>query len=86
MEKMPRAFDYGRLTALLIEATKEQQRQFKQEVVLRTQAAAIRSLKSELRATRQSLQKLKAQLAAFAAYGGDEVNTRVIQHRNADRA
>jgi Chaperone of endosialidase len=43
--------DYSRLTALLIEATKEQQRE-------------IRDLKSELRATRQTLQKVQAQVAA----------------------
>jgi hypothetical protein len=52
--KDAQSVDYGRLTALLIEATKEQQRQFEQqEVVLRTQAVAIRNLKSELRAMRQ---------------------------------
>ncbi len=43
--------DYSRLTALLIEAVKQQQRE-------------IRDLKSELRATRQTLQKVKAQVAA----------------------
>jgi len=57
--------DYSRLTALLIEATKEQQREIQhQQAALRTQAAAIRDLKSELRATRQTLQKVKAQVAA----------------------
>ncbi len=57
--------DYSRLTALLIEATKEQQREIQhQQAALRTQAAAIRDLKSELRATRQTLQKVKAQGAA----------------------
>ncbi|MGO9124804.1 MAG: tail fiber domain-containing protein [Terriglobales bacterium] len=56
---------YGRLTALLIEATKEQQREIqRQQAVLSMQAAAIRDLKSELRATRQTLQKVKAQVAA----------------------
>jgi len=43
--------DYSRLAALLIEAVKQQQRE-------------IRDLKSELRATRQTLQKIKAQVAA----------------------
>jgi hypothetical protein len=57
--------DYSRLTALLIEAIKEQQREFQhQQAVLRTQAAVIRNLKSELRATRQTLQKVKAQVTA----------------------
>ena len=56
--------EYSRLTALLIEATKEQQREIQhQQAALRTQAAAIRDLKSELRATRQTLQKVKAQVA-----------------------
>jgi hypothetical protein len=63
--KDARGVDYSRLTALLIEATKEQQREIQhQQAVLRTQAAAIRDLKSELRATRQTLQKVKAQVAA----------------------
>jgi trimeric autotransporter adhesin len=63
--KDARGVDYDRLTALLIEATKEQGRQFEQQqAALRTQAAAIRNLKSELRATRSSLQNVKAQLAA----------------------
>jgi trimeric autotransporter adhesin len=71
--------DYSRLTALLIEATKEQQKQIQkeqavnkeqqreiqsQQAILRTQAAAIRSLKSELRGTRQTLEKVKAQVDA----------------------
>jgi hypothetical protein len=43
------------LTALLIEAMKEQQRE------IQSQAAVIRELKSELRATRQTLEKVKAQ-------------------------
>jgi hypothetical protein len=43
--------DYSRLTALLIEAVKQQQRQ-------------IRDLKSELRKTRQSLQRITAQVEA----------------------
>jgi len=49
--KDARGVDYSRLTALLIEAVKQQQRE-------------IRDLKSELRATRQTLQKVKAQVAA----------------------
>ncbi len=57
--------DYSRLTALLIEAVKQQQREVRhQQAVLRAQAAAIRDLKSELRATRQSLQKIKAQMSS----------------------
>jgi trimeric autotransporter adhesin len=63
--KDARGVDYSRLTALLIEATKEQQREIQhQQAALRMQAAAIRDLKSELRATRQTLQKVKAQVAA----------------------
>ena len=42
--------DYSRLTALLIEAVKQQQQE-------------IRDLKSELRTTRQTLQKVQAQVA-----------------------
>jgi len=63
--KDARGVDYSRLTALLIEATKDEQREIRhQQAVLRTQAAAIRDLKSELRATRQTLQKVKEQVAA----------------------
>ncbi len=63
--KDARGVDYSRLTALLIEATKEQQGEIQhQQAVLRTQAAAIRDLKSELRATSQTLQKVQAQVAA----------------------
>ncbi len=77
--KDARGVDYSRLTALLIEAvkqqqwliqhqqaaSKEQQREIQhQQTALRTQAAAIRDLKSELRATRQTLRKVKAQVAA----------------------
>jgi hypothetical protein len=47
--KDARGVDYSRLTALLIEAVKQQQRE-------------ILDLKSELRATRQTLQKVKAQM------------------------
>jgi hypothetical protein len=63
--KDARGVDYSRLTALLIEATKQQQREIRQQqAILRTQAAAIRDLKSELRTTRHTLQKLQAQVAA----------------------
>jgi hypothetical protein len=49
----------------MLNAIKEQQRQFEQQqAVLRTQAADIRSLKSELQATRQALQKVRAQVAS----------------------
>jgi len=47
--KDARGVDYSRLTALLIEAVKQQQRE-------------IRDLKSELRATRRSLQKVEAKM------------------------
>ena len=49
--KDARGVDYSRLTALLIEAVKQQQRE-------------IRDLKSELRATRQTLETVKAQVSA----------------------
>ncbi len=49
-----RGVDYSRLTALLIEAIKQQQRE-------------LRDLKSELRTTRLSLQKVRAQVAASQA-------------------
>jgi Chaperone of endosialidase len=48
--KDARGVDYSRLTALLIEAVKQQQRE-------------IRDLKSELRTTRQTLQEVQAQVA-----------------------
>ena len=50
--------DYSRLTALLIEAVKQQQRE------IRSQTTDIRNLKSELRSTRQTLAKLQAQSSA----------------------
>jgi hypothetical protein len=63
--KDARGVDYSRLTALLIEATKQQQGEIRQQqAILRTQATAIRELKSELRTTRQALQKVEAQMAA----------------------
>ena len=70
--------DYSRLTALLIEATKEQQREFRQEEaqlakalrqirqqqsLLHAQTSAIQSLKAEVRETRETLRKVKAQVA-----------------------
>jgi Chaperone of endosialidase len=62
--KDAQSVDYGRLTALLIEATKEQQKEIQQQqAVLRIQAAAIRNLKSELRTTRQTLERVKTQMA-----------------------
>jgi len=63
--KDARGVDYSRLTALLIEATKEQQREIRHErTILRAQTAAIRDLKSELQVTRQTLLKIKAQVTA----------------------
>jgi hypothetical protein len=62
--KDARGVDYSRLTALLIEATKQQQREIRQQqTLLRTQAAAIRDLKSELRVTRTALQKVQQQMS-----------------------
>jgi hypothetical protein len=62
--KDARGVDYSRLTALLIEAVKQEQREMqREEWLVRRQAAAIRDLKSELRETRQSLQKVKAQMS-----------------------
>jgi hypothetical protein len=54
--KDARSVDYARLTALLIEAAKEQQRE-------------IRDLRSELRETRQSLQKIKARMSSAPPAG-----------------
>ena len=70
--KDARGVDYSRLTALLIEATKEQQqelakalRQIKQQqTLLRAQSVAMRNLKAEVRETRETLRKVKAQVAA----------------------
>jgi hypothetical protein len=69
--KDARGVDYSRLTALLIEATKEQQRELakalgqirQQQSLLRAQSAAMRSLKAEVRETRETLRKVKAQVA-----------------------
>ncbi len=70
--------DYGRLTALLIEATKEQQREFRQQGVelakalhqirqqqslLRAQASVMRSLETQVREDHETLRKVKAQVA-----------------------
>jgi len=61
--KDARGVDYSRLTALLIEAVKQQQRQIRtQQALMQAQSAALRNLKSELRQTRLSLQKVNAQL------------------------
>ena len=64
--------DYSRLTALLIEATKEQQRELaralrqikQQQSLLQAQGAAMRSLETQAREDRETLQKVKAQVAA----------------------
>jgi hypothetical protein len=61
--KDARGVDYSRLTALLIEATKQQEREIQQQRnLLRVQSAAIHELKTQLWATRQSLQKVQAQV------------------------
>ncbi len=84
--KDARGVDYSRLTALLIEATKEQQHEIRKEQavneeqqrelakalsqirqqqnLLRTQAAAMESLKAEVREDRETLRKVKAQADA----------------------
>ncbi len=71
--------DYSRLTALLIEATKQQQKQFRQQQIelakalrqikqqqnqLRAQSSAMRSLEDEVHETRETLRKVNGQLAA----------------------
>jgi hypothetical protein len=77
--KDAQSVDYSRLTALLIEATKEQQQEIQQEQahlakalrqikqqqnLLQAQAAAMQSLKAEARKTRETLRIVKAQVAA----------------------
>jgi hypothetical protein len=70
--KDARGVDYSRLTALLIEATKEQQTELskalreikQQQSQLRAQSTAMKSLKAEVRETRETLRKVKAQMAA----------------------
>ena len=74
--------DYSRLTALLIEAAKEQQSELRREhvqitkvraeigreqAVLQEQAAAMQEVRAELRTARETLQKVNAQLAAGRA-------------------
>jgi hypothetical protein len=67
--KDAQSVDYSRLTALLIEATKEQQRELakalrqigQQQNLLRKQAAAMESLKAEVREDHETLRKVKAQ-------------------------
>ena len=69
--KDAQSVDYGRLTALLIEAVKQQQDQIRkqekqirqQENLLRTQSSAMQRLQAEVAETRASLRKVKAQLA-----------------------
>jgi hypothetical protein len=77
--KDARGVDYSRLTALLIEATKQQQREFhqqgaelakallqikQQQNLLRAQSVAMKSLQAEVRENRESLRKVKAQIVA----------------------
>jgi Chaperone of endosialidase len=77
--KDARSVDYSRLTALLIEATKEQQTAFckqqaelakalrqirQQQNLLRAQGAVVRSLQAEVRETRDSLRMVKVQVGA----------------------
>jgi len=77
--KDARGVDYSRLTALLIEATKEQQQEFRhqqaelakalrqirqQQSLLRAQSSAMRSLDAEVQEARETLRKVKAQVAA----------------------
>jgi hypothetical protein len=71
--------DYSRLTARLIEAAKKQQDEFlrqraemakaldqikRQQTLLREQTSAIRSLEAEIYETRETIRKVKEQLAA----------------------
>ncbi|HEX4770541.1 MAG TPA: tail fiber domain-containing protein [Bryobacteraceae bacterium] len=54
--------DYTRLTAVLIEAVKQQQHEIEeQQTMLRTQAVAMRRLTAEITSARKSLHQLKAQ-------------------------
>jgi trimeric autotransporter adhesin len=77
--KDARGVDYSRLTALLIEAAKEQQGEIQKEQAqlakaisqikqqqsqLRTQSTTMRSLQAEVREARATLRKVKAQVAA----------------------
>jgi hypothetical protein len=77
--KDARGVDYSRLTALLIEATKEQQAEFRQQqaelvkalrqikqqqTLLRMQTSAMRRLEAEIHESRETLPRVKAQVAA----------------------
>jgi endosialidase-like protein len=70
--KDARGVDYSRLTALLIEATKQQQQEMakalrqirQQQSLLRAQSSAMRSLEAEVRESQETLRKVKAQVAA----------------------
>jgi hypothetical protein len=77
--KDARGVDYGRLTALLIEGAKEQQRELRQQQaelnealrqvkrqqsLLRGQTSAMRSLEAEVHEARETLRKVKTQVAA----------------------
>jgi hypothetical protein len=77
--KDARAVDYNRLTALLIEATKQQQAEIadalkqikvqrtmieRQQQTARKQAASIAALKAEVRSNGQSLRQVRLRLAA----------------------
>jgi hypothetical protein len=77
--KDARGVDYARLTALLIEATKQQQAEFDeqsarlgkalslirdQQFQIHKQAASIRSLAAQVRTANQSVQQVKQQLIA----------------------
>jgi hypothetical protein len=63
--KDARGVDYSRLTALLIEAMKQQQKEIqRQSAVVVKQSAAIRQLKSQIRATQDSLEKVRTQINA----------------------
>jgi predicted RNase H-like nuclease (RuvC/YqgF family) len=76
--KDARGVEYERLTALLIEATKEQQRQFEQQQaelakalhqikqqqsMLRAQSSSVRDLRAEVHEARETVKQVKAQLA-----------------------
>ncbi len=69
--------DYSRLTALLIEATKEQQKELRQQQtalaealrqikqqqsLLRAQRSAMRNMEAEIRETRETVRRVKAQV------------------------
>jgi hypothetical protein len=70
--KDARSVDYARLTALLIEATKQQQAEIagalseikSQQSTIRKQAASIASLKAQVHSTSEDLRRVKQQLNA----------------------